>query len=369
MIRPCAIIAALLFAVSAQAAEKPPPSLILQSANTNENTFSNGELISVLRGNVAFVYDDIRIRSDEATWWRNKGAVLFKNKVRVVRGRQVLTCNRMDFTKENNTLVATGNFDFFDSTELSRLRGNNAEYQIVKKIFSLQGNPSLVRYDTASAETLTITSITMSYIDSLKRATGIDSVTIRKGVLTSKCQRAHYFTALNRAHLRGSPRVWYDLHFLTGDSIDLNFSEESLRDAAIVGTGHGIYTDTAARANRDTSFTHIWGDSLYMAVSDSGTLEVIWSIGRALSKSFESGNPLQANTASGRIMMLGFTPGGDVHTLKIWGNASSTYFTEDAGGTGCNEVSGDSVAVSFSKGKARFVTLAGSTRGKYFPLQ
>jgi lipopolysaccharide export system protein LptA len=368
MVRLSALLAAILLHASVQAAEKPSPSLILQSANSNENTFSNGEFISVLRGNVAFDYDDIRIRSDEATWWRTKGTVLFKNKVRVVRGRQLLTCNRMEFAKSNNTLTANGKFDFFDSTELSRLRGNDAEYQIAKKIFFLKGNPSLVRYDTASAETLTITSLTMSYVDSLKRATGVDSVTIRKGLLHSKCGLARYFTESNTAHLRGSPRVWYDLHFLSGDSIDLTFSKEALRDASIMGAGHGIYADTAART-KDTSFTHIWGDSLYMAVSTRGKLEVLWSIGKALSKSFESAAPDQANTASGRTMMLGFTSEGEVNMLKIWGNASSTYFSEDDGGTGCNEVSGDSVAVSFAEGKARFVTLAGSTRGKYFPLR
>jgi hypothetical protein len=96
---------------------------------------------------------------------------------------------------------------------------------------------------------------------------------------------------------------------------------------------------------------------------------VIWAIGKASSKSYETNDLSTANTASGKRMMLGFGRDGMVRKLRIWGNACSTYFVDDNSGRGCNEVSGDSIAVAFAKGKARFVTLAGSTRGIYFPLQ
>jgi lipopolysaccharide export system protein LptA len=342
------------------------PSLILESADINENTLSKGELISVLRGNVVFVYDDIRIRSDEATWLRKKGAVAFKNNIHVVRGRQQLTCRRLNFAKENSILTATGNFDYYDTTEQSRLRGDEAEYRVNSRNFSIKGNPVFIRFDTASGETLTIKSLSMYYVDSLKRATAIDSVRIRKGILFSTCGLAHYYITTNAALLRRNPEIRYGIHRLSGDSVDLNFSKESLRDASVVGASHGVYADTSDRTPVDTAYTHIWGDSLYMAVTDSGTLEVLWAIGKASSRNFRNSDPSAANTASGKIMMLGFGNDGNVRSLKIWGNACSTYFVDDAGGRGCNEVSGDSVAVLFSQGKARFVTLAGSTRGKYF---
>ena len=350
---------------------KPTPSLVLESASNNENSFSNGEFISVLRGNVVFLYDDIRIRSDEATWWRTKGTVLFQNRVRVVRGRQLITCDRMNFAKDNNTLIASGKFDYFDSTQQSRLRGETAEYRIGAKVFQLKGSPELIRYDTAQAETLTIKSITMTYVDSLKRATAVDSVRIRKGKLFSTCRLAHFFTNTNQALLRGGPNVSYGTNHLTGDSINLNFAKERLHDASIVGNSHGIYLDVDSAGHRldDTSVTHIWGDSLYMALSDSGKLDMLWSIGKASSRNYQSRAPLSANTASGKIMMLRFGRDGTVKRLKIWGNARSTYFVEDNNGKGCNNVSGDSISVAFAKGKAQFVTLAGSTRGSYFPVQ
>jgi lipopolysaccharide export system protein LptA len=347
---------------------KRAPSLILESANSNENTLLNGELISVLRGNVVFVYDDIRIRSDEATWWRKRGTVAFNNNIKVVRGKQRITCKRMNFTKDNNLLTATGNFDFYDSAALSRLHGNDAEYHISQKIFRLKGDPVLIRYDTVKTETLTIRSITMSYVDSLKRATGTDSVRIRKGPLFSTCGLVHYFTNTNKALLRRTPQVWYGIHYLSGDSINLDFTKESLRDASIKGGSHGIYADTSGGQRGDTAYTHLWGDSLYMAVSDSGRLDVIWAVGKAASKNYRNSEPAIANTANGKIMMLGFGRDGNVRNLKIWGNARSTYFVMDSSGRGCNEVSGDSVSVVFAQGKAQFVTLAGGTRGIYFAV-
>lgn len=86
--------------VSAAPKEQKNVPLILKSANSNENMYTNGEFISILKGNVIFLYDDITIRSDEATWWRNEGKVDFKHNVRVTQKAQVLTCDRLNFTKE-----------------------------------------------------------------------------------------------------------------------------------------------------------------------------------------------------------------------------------------------------------------------------
>jgi hypothetical protein len=91
-------------------------------------------------------------------------------------------------------------------------------------------------------------------------------------------------------------------------------------------------------------------------------------VGKAASKNYRSSEPATANTANGKIMMLGFSNDGNVRNLKIWGNARSTYFIIDSSSRGRNEVSGDSVNVLFAKGKAEFVTLAGSTRGIYFSV-
>jgi hypothetical protein len=370
------IVAAVFLASGSVPPVEPPPekapsataSLILESANSNENSYSKGEFVSELHGNVVFRYDDIHIRSDEATWQRKEGTILFRQNVRVTRGRKLMTCDRLNFAKVNSMLTAFGRFNYFDSADLTRLTGDRGEYGTNTKIFTLTGNPVLTHVDTTAHDTLVIKSLTMRFEDSLKRATAIDSVRINKGQLSSSCHLARFYTKTDYVQLRGIPRVRYGVQRMNGDSINLDFAGGKLRHAVVVGNSHGIYTDTTGEKGRDTSFTHIWGDSLDMAMSDSGRPQVLWAIGKAASRSFDKHDSTSPNKASGKIMMLAFNKTGDVHHLKIWGNARSTYFVNDSSGRGCNEVSGDSVSVSFANGRAQFVTLAGSTRGVYFPL-
>ena len=365
------VMLAALFPWGASFGEEKPktnknPTLILQSANSNENRYSNGEFISVLRGRVVFLYDDITIRSDEATWWRNEGRVNFSNNIRITQKSQTLTCDKMHFTKQTNRIDASGHFRYRDSVEHAVMTGEKASYRIDTKYFTLDGKPKLVRFDTASAETLIITGRAMLYNDSLKQAKVTDSVTITKGILLARCERAVYFTERNEACLRKQPRVTYDIHEVVGDSIDLRFGKEALRSASVYGNAHGVYIDTAGKAG-DTAFTHVWGDSLYMSVADSGYLDSLWVNGKAISKYYTASAPDLVNQANGKVMLMSFGRNGDVDQVKIWGNARSTYFIEEKDSRGVNEASGDSITVEFRRGKAVFLNLAGSARGIFFP--
>ena len=360
------ILAAAAFAGPGREKKSPSPTLVLQSANSNENTLNNGEFVSFLKGNVVFSYDNLKIRSDEATWWRNKGIVDFRKNVKVNQGGSILKCDRMHFAKESNLLIASGHFHFIDSTGYTQLVGKEGEYNFDTKYFRLKGDPRLIRYDTAAAETLTITGLTMSYLDSLKKATVTDSVRITKGDLSSQCRLAHYLTEENSVFLRNSPEVKYRSHKIKGDSIDLVFGKENLKSVSIMGHSHGLYVDTSG-SRSDTGYTHVWGDSLYMSVSDSGRLDSLWAYGKALSKYYMASAPEMVNEAGGKVMLMSFAGDGDVDRVKIWGNARSKYFVEEKGNSGANEASGDSIAVKFSRGKASVLTLAGRARGIYFP--
>ena len=356
--------------IGISAAEKPSEkknaALILRSANSNENSYSGGEFISVLRGNVVFLYDDITIRSDEATWWRSAGRVNFRNNIHISQKSQLLTCDRMEFTKQTNRIDANGHFHYRDTAQLTELTGNKATYRLDTKFFTLTGAPRLVRFDTTSAETLTIVGRKVTYADSIKEATVYDSVVITKGPLVSHCGRAVYNTESSVALLRIDPRVTYDIHEIVGDSIDLQFGKEALEGASIYGSAHGVYIDTAQKG-KDTAFTHVWGDSLYMSISDSGYLDSLWVVGKAVSKYFAASSADMVNQANGKVMLMSFGKDGNVNRVKLWGNARSTYFIEENDGRGVNEASGDSITVVFSKGKASFLNLAGSARGVFFP--
>ncbi|HMA64972.1 MAG: LptA/OstA family protein [Fibrobacterota bacterium] len=368
------VIVALLFAASIIAAQSPKsgstekksPSLILESANSNENVFENDEFISYLKGNVVFIYDDIKIKSDEATWWRNQGKVYFKNNVKVYRGAQTVTCDQMNYAKNNNLLIANGRFVFIDTLERTKITGTDAEYNIQTRYFQLTGKPNLIRYDTASAETLFISAERMWYIDSIRCANVVDSVKIIKGKLFSTCKAAKYYTNKEFAQLRLDPFVIYEISNVKGDSIDLYFGKNQLQSATVMGHAVGSYIDTIANT-KDSSYTNVWGDSLLMTVSDSGNLDSLWIFGKAKSKNYESKDKESVNEASGKKMLMSFTDSGVADKVKIWGNAKSKYFVTEQKSKGINEASGDSITVTFKKGRASRLTLAGSARGIYFP--
>ncbi len=341
--------------------------LILERANSNENTYSRGEFVSYLKGNVVFRYDDIRISADEATWWKSQGVVNFKNKVVVERKNQYMTCDRLNFTRRNNLLTASGKFFFQDSSQLATLTGNDAEYRADKRNFVLRGNPLLVRRDSSETDTLFISGKVMNYTDSVKMATVTDNVKIRKGRLLAVCKKADYFTKENSAQLRVKPEVFYDNHKVIGDSVDLLFGKESLKSARVIGNSHGRYAESSAKAPMDTTITHIWSDSLFLTVSDSGSLDSLYAYGKVLSRYFAKEDSASSNEASGKMMVLSFGENGKVDKAVIRGNARSVYHIEEKDGRGRNEASGDQIIVTFEMGRARLLKLLGSTRGIYFP--
>ncbi|MCX7726404.1 MAG: hypothetical protein N2053_06110 [Chitinispirillaceae bacterium] len=340
--------------------------LILKSANSNENSFTNGKLVSVLRGNVVFLYEDVTISADEAVWWRDDGIINFRNNVKIAQKSQTLTCDRINFIKKENRVDAIGKFKYRDSLELVELTGDKGTYWTNTKFFKLTGSPKLIRMDKTTPETLTIISKTMSYLDSIKTAYAEENVVISKGKLKAHCQKAIYHTEKNIAYLRLKPNGIYDVHTIVGDSIDLYFSKEALRSAIVLGNANAFYKDTSVKTG-DTAFTKIWGDTIYMSVSDSGNLDTIKIIGKALSTYYLASKPNAVNRAEGKRITMFFNKNSNLDKIKIWGNAKSLYYVEDVSNSGINEASGDSIIVYFSKGKASSLTFAGSVRGRFYP--
>ena len=339
------------------------PDLILKSANSNINTMNGDELISVLEGNVVFLYDDAVIKSEYAKWWKSKGTVHFSNRVHVTKQKQDLTCNQLDYEKSRKWLRADGAINFYDAKERTRLLGQHADYYPDTKFITLTGKPVFINYDTAAHDTLIIHGEKMSYSDSIKLALVERSVTIQKGKLLSRCQTALYYTDSNRAQLRIKPDILFEHDSLTGDSVDLFFTKRAMRGMSVDGNSHGRYKDVSGK---DTLLTNIFGDSLYMALDDSGKVDSLWIYRNVKSSYRPLKDTLHANEAYGKIMLVSFTKKGDVDTVKVWGNAKSVYHVEEKD-KGVNIATGDSIAVAFKEGKASHVMLSGSVRGYYAP--
>jgi len=350
--------------------------LILERANSNENIYSGGELVSHLRGSVVFRYEDMRISSDEATWWRNDGRVDFRRRVRVERAGDIITCDRLHFARETNLLTASGRFVYQDSARITILSGNHAEYSIDGKTFQLRGNPLLVRKDDAETDTLFIRGRIMTYNDSLKIATVIDSVNITRGNLKAASQNAQYFTNTNMAYLRRSPEVFYENHRVTGDSIDLHFGNETLKSARVVGNSHGRYTEVSASSN-DTTVTYIWSDSLLLTMSDdsgNGRLETMKAFGKVHGRYVEV-SPVSNDTSVTNIwsdsllLIMSNSEHGRLETMKALGSVHGHYIeiSPSSRDTTITHIWSDSLLLTMSDaGKLDSMQAFGRVLSRYF---
>ncbi|MDR2578868.1 MAG: hypothetical protein LBC70_08720 [Chitinispirillales bacterium] len=366
-----------IFAAGAETAEDADfqmttdGALILERAGSNENIYSaeTGEFTSFLRGGVVFLFEDVRMSAEEAVWQRNAGIIDFIRDVRVEQRGQVMTCNQLNFTRERNVLTALGDVLYQDSAGITFIRGNSAEYRTDIKECVLKGSPLLTRVDTTETDTLFISGRLMTYNDSLKIATVIDSVNIIRGSLNAVSEKAYYFADDNMAILRINPVILYEKHKIIGDSVDLFFGKESLESARVIGNTHGFYHE-AADSSDDTATMNIWSDSLHLSMFESGKIDAMKAFGNARGDYSEisaaSGNVTTTELSSDSMHMFMFES-GNVRVMKAFGNARGNY-SETAAQSGsamATNISSDSLHVfMFESGKIRAMKAFGNSHGR-----
>lgn len=339
-------------------------SLILKRAGSNRNTFNNGELVSTLSGGVVFLFGEVTMQSDRAQWWHKQGRVKGYGNVKVFQDQQELTCDRLEFFRNRKLVTAQGNVVFLDREEQILISGERARYHLDTKECFLDGDPKVVRFDTTSVETLTIVGREMIYNDSIGMTSAHKDVQITKGALRTLCQDAYYYRETGLTKLRSDPEINYESHSLMGDSVNLFFRQDTLDGAEVVGNASGSYLE---EGQEDTTNTSVWGDSLYMSLSDKGYLDSVWVTGKVKSTYNRVQDTLNPNQVTGKQMVLSFGENSKVNDATVVGNATSVYFIEEKSDTSRNEASGDTLSVWFRDGKAVRLRLSGSVRGTYYP--
>lgn len=370
--------------------------LILQHADNNENFYDNvqGEFISHLRGNVVFLYEDVRMSADSAVWQRSTGIINFAGNIAVEQRGQLMTCEVLQFTRDQNMLSATGNVLYQDSARITFIRGDSADYLTNESEALLYGNPLLTRIDNENADTIFLRGRLISYNDSTKTAIATDSVRIEMGSLLATGQSATYFANDKKAILRIDPVIYYDGHRIVGDSVDLFIGDERLESAAVIGNTHGFYmeiaevSDTAnlqdttnlsdtnnlTNANAfvipDTTITNIWSDSLHMTMTEGGKVEIIQAFGDVRGDFREivpaRNRTTHANFTSDSLRMFMFDA-GKIREINVLSGARGIYAerNDSTGATITTNLSSDSLRIMmFENGKIRAMHAHGSAHGR-----
>ncbi len=289
-----------------------------------------GKPANKLSGNVRMVQGTAFLTCKEAVWYEKENRITLLQDVVVHDGKRTLRADRVDYDGEKKVEEASGNAVLEndrrkiiarvltylqseervfaqgaaraeDLMEKAMLEGDRMMYDRRKDYCLVEQGPSLVKTDTLSHKTWTITGKTMQVWGGEQRALVSDSVVIHQEDLKGICRKAEYFSKPERIVLTGTPVVWQKSRKMQGDSMIVRLNGTRFEGAVLYGRARIASTDS-------TGENLLKGETITIE-SAGDTLRHITVEGRAeslLHVSNEKGVKQGINSTSGDRMDLFF---------------------------------------------------------------
>ncbi len=336
------LLASVSFAQQNEKAEKSevskepadaPSGLELLNADFSELRMEKDNVMVNLIGNVHFRQGDLDLRSSRAVWYRTAGQVVFIDSVRIEDSTQVLTADRVTYSKNSGKAVADGHVILVSKKEEAQIQGDHGEYDRLAKFVSFTGSPSLVIRPDKGDSTITVTGVSMEYFPDERKGLAKGNVRITKSNMTATCDEATWLNKENEIVLTGEPEAEKGNDKLTGDTMTIVMQDEKVSRIDVEGdarASHVEVVDSLFQIKRESSLS---SKNMSFFLQDEKLSEVIAS-----------------------------------------GNATSIYYPQAAKEsqktvvTEKNEASGDSINLFMSDEKIRKVLIKGGAMGVYvFP--
>lgn len=333
--------------------------LELINANANTNRFENGSVVSVLSGNVEFLWNDTKIFSDQTVWRRSNGHLTMTGNIRVLRNRQYLSCDSAEFYSNGKTLRLKGRVFAIDTSYCTTMFSGSADYFVKNDSVFLSKNPKIHFWDSVSTDTITVIGKKMNYASQSGIARAIDSVKIIGTDFVSTADTGFYFSQTEKGMLVGSPRIEYENSSVKGDTVHILFKNSSLDEFFVVGNPVG---ETKEEENGDSVFTELTGDTLKFFVEDKKISQIL-SEKNASFKRFRQDKEITSDKMWGdRILtLLDYKECEDCKVLStVSGNAKAVYFDNKTK----NESSGDTLQLFFGGDGVNRVIISGKVKGR-----
>jgi len=344
----------LIFCVSVSALE-------LINANTNSNRFENGAIVSILSGNVEFLWNDTRIFADRTIWRRGTGHLQMFGNIKVLRNKQELRCDTTEFRSSGKTLQLRGKVFGVDTNYCATMLAGKADYSIRNDSVFLSVKPKIHFWDSTTTDTITIISKTMNYTSKTGIAKADNNVKITGTDFVAFADTGFYFAQTERGLMVGNPRIEYqDNSSVSGDTIHIIFKDNALTEFYVVGNPIG---KTKEEENGDSTFMELTGDTIRFLLGD-GQIDQIISEKNAQIKRFRQGKEETADKMWGKriVTTLNCEDCGEGNKVLsvVSGNAKAIYFD---GGTR-NESAGDSLKLFFDDNGVTKVQILGKVKGR-----
>jgi lipopolysaccharide export system protein LptA len=366
-----AALAAFFFLAAAPSRQSPP--LVMENADRLEGVRSTGEY--VLSGNVRFRHGDLRLETQRALWERARNRVTSESAMRITNRGALLTADRGLYDREADRAQATGRVFMRDSAGEVNATSDRLDYDRVRRIAVLSGNPVARRFYPARepdfakaaaarpADTLTIRALKLRYNDSTGVAEAEGNVVITRRDLRITCGRAVYRQREDSLILHDKPVARVEDSEIRGLVMRLGLAGEELRGLRVRGEAEALSVEKATDTSRARQ-SRVTGDSLFMSFRE-GAIDSVQVFNRAEGTYWETERPEYVNRMNGDYMVLRFRD-REAREADVLGSARSTYYHFERDTLkGRNRAEGTAITLGFLAGKISEVLVQGSASGVY----
>lgn len=303
--------------------------LILKQANILESKTINGESIRFIEGNVIFEKGDLILKCQKGQYFEKKGQAILYDKVSAIKEDLTFVADTLKFYSDSNQLLGIGKShtwtsDYDLKADTIRVFTELDSGIALKNVVLIQ-NKQKIESDKI---------IYKNYPNVKKLSySAVGNVQIQDSTIFSESEIADYNGLNESTILQGNPKIFDQSRMLSGNEIKLTYIDKSLRK---------IYIPSKATSDIiKTGFIKTVDDSL-IKVSFKDKIE-----GKELFGSFSNDN---------------------LDSLKLNGMSKTLYHVfEDSLYKGNNQVSGDSIIISFDENQINELEVYGGAEGKYNP--
>ncbi|MDH4222193.1 MAG: putative LPS assembly protein LptD, partial [candidate division Zixibacteria bacterium] len=315
----------LLLAKSLENAAEP---LELVHADQSDLRMEKDNVILNLNGNIQFKHGEAELYSDRAVWYQSSGLVIFIGRVKIIEPEQLLTAERVTYYQKFKKVVADEDVKAESKKENTVIQGGHGEYDRVRKHVIFTRNPSLIYNPQFEDSALTVSADTLEYLVELKRGTARSNVRIIKGKTEATCDNAELYEKEERIVLSGKPVARRENSELSGEIIEIRYSENKIFKIEVTGDARATHRELADSLNQSYNQSHLAGKILYFVLDEGEKLKQV----------------------------------------KVLGNATSLYYpsSKDTLAQTRNEASGDSLELNFGEDKLKSIIVMGGAIGSYY---
>ena len=303
--------------------------LILKQAKILESRTIDKESIRLIEGDVIFEKGNLILKCQKGRYFEKEGKVVLYDQVSAFKDELTFKADTIKFYSNSNQLLGIGsshawapNYDLKADTIIVFTESDSG---IASKDVALTQNKQRIESDK----------IIYKNYPSLKKlsyhATG--NVEIQDSTVSSKSEIADYNGLDESTILKGNPQIFDESRVLSGHEIKLYYTNNKLEN---------IYIPSNAVSNIvKNGFIKSRTDSL-MRISFTDKIEGKELFGRFFN--------------------------GILDSVKLIGMSKTLYHVfEDSLYKGKNQVSGDSIIISFSENRIKELEVYGGAKGKYNP--